>query len=78
MARVLSPDDACIGVANTPYQGTSFDVTNPTHLRQLRAVGYTLADAAGAPARSRGRKCTSCGFLGFFARCKCGGTCEKV
>jgi hypothetical protein len=41
----------------------------------LRAGGAQLANPAVA-FTAGGRKCGSCGFVGFFTRCgRCGGTC---
>jgi hypothetical protein len=76
--RLLSPDDKCIDV-EVPvgrarnYAGTTISVSDPQHLRALRAVGYTVADIAGAPARARGFTCGECGFVSFFRTCgRCG------
>lgn len=82
MPRMLSPDDACIGVdvpttrGTAKYNGRTIDVTNPVHERALKAVGYTIASVAGAPARAAARRCTSCAFSSFFKVCgRCGGEC---
>lgn len=77
MARLLSPDDACVQVdapSGRRYSGRILDVTNPADARAMRAVGYTAA--GGGPARTSGRTCEACGFRGFFTRCgRCGGVC---
>lgn len=85
MARMLSPDDACIGVdvpttrGTARYDGRTIDVTNPVHARALKAVGYTDASVAGAPARSTPRRCTACSFASFFTTCgRCGGSCNTI
>lgn len=82
MPRLLSPDDACISVdvpttrGTARYDGRTIDVTNPVHERALKAVGYTTASVAGAPARASARQCTACGFNGWFKVCgRCGGEC---
>jgi hypothetical protein len=79
MARLLSPDDACISVdvptnrGTARYNGRTIDVTNPVHERALKAVGYTVADTSGAPVRRGGFDCAECGFRGYFRRCsRCG------
>lgn len=83
MARLLSPDDACIGVdvpttrGTARYDGRTIDVTNPLHARALKAVGYTVA-GSGVPARAAGYSCGECGFKGWFNVCgKCGSPCER-
>lgn len=85
MPRLLSPDDACISVdvptnrGTARYDGRTIDVSNPVHERALKAVGYTTASVAGAPARSAARRCGSCGFSSFFTTCgRCGGTCSPT
>jgi hypothetical protein len=79
VARMLSPDDACISVdvptshGKTRYNGRTVDVSNPVHARALRAVGYTAAAVAGAPARAAGFRCAVCEFSSFFRKCgRCG------
>jgi hypothetical protein len=78
MARLLSPDDACIEV-DVPfgrarrYRGKTIDVSDPDHVKALRAAGYTMADTAQGPAQARGFECTACGRRNYFRRCgKCG------
>lgn len=85
MARLLSPDDACIGVdvpttrGTARYDGRTIDVTNPVHARALKAVGYTVAGVAQGPARTAARRCTACGFAAFFTTCgRCGGSCTTI
>lgn len=84
MARLLSPDDACISVdvptnrGTARYDGRTVDVTSPSHIRVLKAAGYTVGDVSGQPPKSAGRRCTSCGFNGWFITCsRCGGSCER-
>ena len=84
MARFLSPDDACISVdvptygGKARYNGRTIDVSDPSHARALKAVGYVQAAIAGAPARAGGYRCTECGFSAFFKVCgRCGGSCER-
>ena len=84
MPRLLSPDDACIGVdvptygGKASYNGRTIDVSDPSHVKALRAVGYVPAAVAGAPARTGGYRCTGCGFSAFFKTCgRCGGACER-
>lgn len=81
MARLLSPDRACVSVdapSGRRYNGRVLEVTNPADVRALREVGYTVGDLAGAPAKGGGRRCTDCGFRAFFTKCsRCGGTCER-
>lgn len=83
MARLLSPDDACISV-DVPfgrakrYDGRSIEVSDPVHARALKQAGYTMADAGGRPSKSAGFECLSCGFHSFFKLCsRCGGSCER-
>jgi hypothetical protein len=81
MARLLSPDGACVGidVGERRYNGTVLEVTDPAHISALKQVGYTTADIAGRPVQTDGRKCAECGFRAFFATCgRCGGRCERV
>lgn len=81
MARLLSPDGACVGVdvGAGSYNGTVLEVTNRSHERALRAAGYTSGDIAGGPARTAGRQCEGCGFLSYFVTCsRCGGHCAKL
>lgn len=79
--RLLSPDDACIGVtavSGRKYSGTSFEVSDSADISALRREGYTLAGAAGAPAKAAGFECLSCGFQSFFRLCsQCGAKCER-
>lgn len=83
MARLLSPDDACIGVdvpygRSRSYEGTTIDVSDPSHVKLLRQAGYTLADTAGRPSKAPGFECLDCGFQSFFRLCsKCGSECER-
>jgi len=84
MARLLSPDDACIGVdvptnrGTARYDGRTIDVTNPVHARALKAVGYTVAGTDQGPARASGFRCSSCSFRGWFKTCgRCGAACVR-
>lgn len=83
--RLLSPDGKCDGATvegswgrRRRYAGTTITVSDPADVRALRREGYTVADAAGAPARTDGYKCADCGFKGYFKTCgRCGGTCDR-
>jgi hypothetical protein len=83
MARLLSPDDACVEVdvpfgRSARYSGRTIDVTDPTHVWALRQAGYTVAGTASA-ARSGGYHCDECGFKGFFTTCgRCGASCDRA
>jgi hypothetical protein len=83
MPRLLSPDDKCVQVdvplgRNRRYSGQSIDVSDPSHVRALRLAGYTVADTAGAPAKTGGFECANCGFHSYFRTCsRCGGMCER-
>lgn len=84
MSRLLSPDDACASVKvpdgqrEATYNGRVIDVTSPSHIRVLKAAGYTVGDVSGQSPKSAGRRCTSCGFNGWFVICsRCGGSCER-
>jgi hypothetical protein len=83
MAKLLSPDDACVQVdvpfgRGRRYTGRAIEVTDQAHVKALRAAGYTLADAAGGPVRGGGFTCTECGFNTWFKACsRCGGVCER-
>lgn len=80
MARLLSPDDACVSVKvpsgrsrGTQYDGTTIDVTDRSHIGALRAAGYTVAGTAGAPVVGGGFTCAGCSFKSYFRRCsRCG------
>ncbi|MDI3315875.1 MAG: hypothetical protein QJR12_16845 [Mycobacterium sp.] len=84
-SRLLLPDDAVREVdIRTPYgtrryrPGRDGTVTPASahDERALREMGATLASAGGGLG-GRGKRCTSCGFLGYFVRCgRCGGHCE--
>jgi hypothetical protein len=81
---MLSPDDACISVdvptygGKARYNGRTIDVSDPSHARALKAIGYTVAGTAQGPARSGGYRCLECGFSAFFKSCgRCGGLCER-
>lgn len=78
--RLNSPDGACVGV-DVPvgnarsYEGTIVEVTDPSHIKALRKIGYTTTSAAGV-SRSAARVCRACGFHAFFTTCgRCGGEC---
>lgn len=78
MSRLLSPDDKCIqvDVGRSRYSGTIIEASG-SDAAMLKAAGYTEASIAGAPARSRDRVCSICGFHSFFAACgRCGGSCS--
>lgn len=84
MARMLSPDDACISVdvptyaGKARYNGRTIDVSDPSHARALKAVGYTVAGTAQGPARSGGFRCADCNFASFFRTCsRCGASCDR-
>lgn len=84
MARMLSPDDACISVdvptygGKARYNGRTIDVSDPSHARALKAVGYVQADISGGPARTSGFRCSGCGFSSYFRACsRCGASCER-
>lgn len=76
--RLLSPDDACVSVkvpgrGAAQYDGTTITVTDRSHIRALRAAGYTVAGTAGAPVRGGGFTCGNCSFKSYFRRCsRCG------
>ncbi len=82
--RLLSPDGACEGVTvpfgrGRRYAGTTVDVSDTSHVRALRAAGYTVADISGAPSRDGGFECTECAFRAYFKTCsRCGGACERL
>lgn len=84
MPRLLSPDDACISVdvptygGKARYNGRSVDVSNASHVKALRQVGYTVADTSGAPVRRGGYHCGPCGFASYFRLCsRCGAECKR-
>jgi hypothetical protein len=83
MHRLLSPDDACKQVdvpigRNQRYSGTTINVSDPSHVRALKAIGYTAAAVAGSPVRQGGYRCSECDFSSFFRLCsRCGGVCER-
>lgn len=84
MSRMLSPDDACrgvtlpVGTGRQRYGGQSIDVSEPSHIKALRQVGYTIADTSGAPVRRGGYHCDPCGFASYFRLCsRCGAECER-
>lgn len=83
MSRMLSPDDACrgvtlpVGTGRQRYGGQSIDVSEPSHIKALRQVGYTIADTSGVPVKAAGFVCTACSFKSFFRLCKCGAECER-
>ena len=80
MARLLSPDDACVSVKvpsgrsrGAQYDGTTIDVTDRSHIQALRQAGYTVGAAAGVPVRGGGFTCGNCSFQSYFRRCsRCG------
>jgi hypothetical protein len=83
MPRLLSPDDACIGVdvptyaGKARYDGRSVDVSDPSHVKALRGIGYTVADVSGRPSKAAGFEC-ACGFSSFFKLCsRCGAECVR-
>lgn len=81
MTRLLSPDGACVEVDTDRrrYRGTVLEVADSRDERDLRAAGYTVGDVAGEPPKASGRRCTSCGFKGWFTTCgRCGGVCERA
>lgn len=78
--RLLAPATGCIEVETDRrhYKGRILEVSDRQDIKDLRAVGYTVGDASGRPSRASGRRCTSCGFNGWFVTCsRCGGTCER-
>jgi hypothetical protein len=83
MPRLLSPDDACIEVdvpigRGRRYSGKTIDVADPSHVKALRAAGYSLAGIAGQPVRRGGFECAECGFKSYFRLCsRCGAQCER-
>jgi hypothetical protein len=81
MPRLLSPDGACKSADmydGRRYNGALIDVSNPTHVRALRAQGYTLAGITSAASKAAGFECTACTFKSFFRKCsRCGGACER-
>ena len=80
MPRLLSPDDKCaqVDVRGRRYTGKVVDVNDPRAVRELKAVGYTQADASGGPARTNGYRCADCGFASYFRRCsRCGDNREQ-
>lgn len=84
MSRLLSPDDGCVsadvpgGRGKVRYNGRSIEVSDPSHVRALKAAGYTMADAGGAPSKAAGFECTTCNFSSYFKLCsRCGAECER-
>lgn len=82
--RLLSPDHGCEGVTvqndgiRRRYSGTTVEVSDSSHVRALRAAGYTVADTGGPPVKRGGFECKPCGFKSFFRLCsRCGKTCER-
>jgi hypothetical protein len=78
MARMASPDGSCIGIdvqterGSRRYDGRVFEVSDPRHIRMLRAEGAFLANAGGTP-RASGFPCACCGFVAYFKTCgRCG------
>lgn len=83
MPRLLSPDDGCVSVKiphgplEAVYNGRVIDVNNASHIKMLRAEGYTVAGVSGVPVRQGGYTC-ECGFSSFFRKCsRCGRENEK-
>lgn len=82
MPRLLSPGDKCVGVdmagSGRRYDGKILEVSDNRDVRDLRAAGYTLADASGGPSKAPGFECLSCGFKSFFRLCsRCGDDCDR-
>lgn len=83
MSRLLAPDDKCAQVdvpigRGLRYTGKTIDVSDPSHVRALKAVGYTSADVSGTPVRAHGYRCAGCGFNAWFKTCgRCGAACER-
>lgn len=73
--RLLAPATGAVGIKTDrrEYRGRIIEVSDPVDIKELRAVGYTPASAAGPPARTKGYDCIKCAFKGYFRRCgRCG------
>ena len=82
--RLAMPDSAVTGVQvegaqtgrTASYNGRIVDVTNPRHLKALRALGAFPVNLGGRTAG--GYRCQSCEFAGYFKTCgRCGQVCER-
>jgi hypothetical protein len=91
MARLLSPDDACVeakveGVrtgASMLYRRTpdgTMHVTDKNHIKALKDLGFTDASALRSSARTRtDYACRPCGFRSYFRTCsRCGADLKET
>lgn len=69
-ADIRTPDGS-----TTRYSGSIVEPKNSHDERALREYGATPA-GLGTGMGGTGRRCSDCGFLGWFAKCgRCGGPC---
>ena len=87
MTKIIPPDrgvkETVIG-GKSYYQSRSgsFEVTNPNHVRAMKAEGFFEASLMGATTEPNlGFTCVECGFGSWFRKCsRCGhqnGTPER-
>lgn len=79
MTKIIPPDrgvkETIIG-GRSYYQSRqgSFEVTNPRHVKAMKAEGFFEASLMGATTNdSLGYTCSECGFGSWFRKCgRCG------
>ena len=79
MTKIIPPDrgvkETVIG-GKSYYQSRqgSFEVTNPKHIKAMKAEGFFEASMMGATTdQTLGYTCTECGFGSWFRKCsRCG------
>jgi hypothetical protein len=77
--KLLAPSTGAVEVATDrrEYKGRIIEVTDRADIKDLRAIGYTVASAAGPTARVKGFECPVCAFSSFFRLCgRCGNTID--
>lgn len=80
MARIVAPDkgvkETDIGRARyTVNKQGIYEVSNPSHIRAMKAEGYFEAslNPISKDDNKRGFTCVECGFEGWFRKCgRCG------
>lgn len=79
MTKIIPPDrgvkETVIG-GKSYYQSRqgSFEITNPKHIKAMKAEGFFEASLMGATTNgSLGYTCSECGFGSWFRKCsRCG------
>ena len=79
MTKIIPPDrgvkETVIG-GKSYYQSRqgSFEVTNPKHIKAMKAEGFFEASMMGATTdQTLGYTCSECGFGSWFRKCsRCG------